>query len=159
MKKILKKDMPKHPYHILIRKVKNFQAKGVNTIPFTYLDVLEKFGYNPKCYLTGYRINWFNTYNYDLDHVIPASRGGLSNLDNLNLLWPPVNQMKFTMQLSEMINLIRHILEYNSSNPDSLNNIQFCAAGHKISKEEMNSIVDTRKAQELLDKRKKTAYD
>ncbi len=32
------------PYYYLIRKVKCFQSKAVCTKPFTYKDVLEKFG-------------------------------------------------------------------------------------------------------------------
>lgn len=144
MKKILKRDIPKHPYHVLIAKVKAFQAKGINTVPFTYMDVLNKFGYSPRCYLTGRKINWFLAYDYQLDHVIPFANGGLSDLDNLYPLTPIANQIKFTWNLDTLLKVANNIVDYNKQNPEVLLEVKKNTSHSRMPHDEMLKILSDR---------------
>ena len=86
---------------------------------FTWKDVIDKFGEDTVCYLSGEKINLLiNTYNFD--HIIPASKGGLNTFDNLGILTEKVNKMKSDMTPDELIEMCVKILTYN---------------GYKISKE------------------------
>lgn len=46
-----------------------------------------------KCYLTGIDIDMTKD-DYQLDHILPTSRGGTNELSNLGITCPEVNQMK-----------------------------------------------------------------
>lgn len=100
-------------YYTLINKIKNFQKRAICDIDFTYLDVINKFGENPKCYLTGRNINYDDPKTYQLDHILSVNKGGKSNLDNLQLAYPQANEMKRNYDLQEFINLCKEITEYN----------------------------------------------
>lgn len=102
------------PYYYLIRKVKCFQSKAVCTKPFTYKDVLEKFGENPICYLTGRKIDLNDPSQYQLDHVIPINKGGLGNLDNLQISCAIANQMKRDYSLDEFIKACIEIADFQN---------------------------------------------
>ena len=79
---------------------------------FTWRDVLEKYGDETICYLSGEKINLFeNEYNFD--HIIPVSRGGDNSIDNLGILHKVVNQMKSDLTPTELIDWCKKILEYN----------------------------------------------
>lgn len=82
-------------------------------IVFKVNDVLEKFGENPICYLTGRKIDWNDYKTYSFDHVIPASKGGSNSLDNLELTCPEVNFAKRDLSVEEFLNLCKEILEHN----------------------------------------------
>lgn len=101
------------PYGILIRKIYNFHAKNLILKPFTYLDVIKKFGENPKCYLTGETIDLNNSKDYQFEHVIPSSLGGSNELDNLQLAKPYANAMKSGFSLEEFFNYCHIILKHN----------------------------------------------
>lgn len=102
-------------------KRKNFINKDseyINNIKelgsyFTPDDVINKFGLNPKCYLTGRNINLLDTKSYNFEHIIPVSRGGLSNLDNLGLACKDANIFKGSMTTDELINICKEILANN----------------------------------------------
>lgn len=79
---------------------------------FSWKDVLEKFGENTKCYLTGEDINLFES-DYAFDHIIPISRGGENNLENLGICDRNVNQMKSDLNLDEFLKYCIKILEFN----------------------------------------------
>lgn len=76
---------------------------------FNYQDVIEKFGINTKCYLTGRSIDLAKDY-YELDHIIPLCRGGSSNLDNLGITCKDANQAKAHMTLEEFKQLCIEVL-------------------------------------------------
>lgn len=79
---------------------------------FTWSDVLEKFGQNTFCYLSGEKINLFEDY-YNLDHIIPHSRGGNNTLSNLGITHEVVNRMKSDLTPEELIFWCKKILEFN----------------------------------------------
>lgn len=80
---------------------------------FNYQDVLNKFGNITKCYLTGVDINLLED-DYELDHIIPVSRGGLNTLDNLGILSKKANQAKSNLLVNEFIDLCKQVIEYTS---------------------------------------------
>lgn len=79
---------------------------------FNWKNVLDKFGENTICYLSGENIN-LNENNYHLDHIIPSSRGGDNSLNNLGILHKTVNVMKNNMTPEELLNWCEKILKHN----------------------------------------------
>lgn len=75
--------------------------------------ILEKIGKNPTCYLTGRKINLKDTSTYHFDHIIPASKGGTNELDNLGLVCKEINIAKNDKTPEEFIKLCIEVLEYN----------------------------------------------
>lgn len=104
----------KKPYFVLIEKVTRFQMRSICTEPFTYLDVIKKFGENPKCYLTGEPIDYNNASQYQLDHIISVNKGGSSDLSNLQLALAKPNEMKRNYDLAEFISICKAIAKYNA---------------------------------------------
>ncbi len=83
---------------------------------FTVDEVIEKFGENPRCYLTGERINIHKPRTYQFDHIIPKSRGGTSDIDNLGICTKQANLAKSDMTLDEFMNLCNVVLQ-NAKHP------------------------------------------
>lgn len=92
------------------------QSKGnVNKfIPksFTWRDVVDKFGEDTFCYLSGEKINLYEN-NYHFDHVVPSSKGGDNTIDNLGILHKDVNYMKSDLTKEELLIWCKKILEFN----------------------------------------------
>lgn len=80
---------------------------------FRWEDVLEKFGENTYCYLSGEVINLYEN-TYSLDHIIPVSRGGSNTLCNLGITHKTVNNIKSDLTPDELIKWCIKILEYNN---------------------------------------------
>ncbi len=97
-----------HPYFHLKRKVWAFQQVELKE-SFTYQDVLDKFGMEPVCYLTGRKIDYNRPETYQLDHVIPRKLKGGNTLDNLELICPWANQMKRHYPLADFLQICREI--------------------------------------------------
>lgn len=91
--------------------VKKSVNKNIETT-FTWEDVIEKYGENTFCYLSGEELNLFDT-NYQLDHIIPASRGGSNGFSNLGITHKIVNQMKGDLTPEELIDWCKKILTFN----------------------------------------------
>lgn len=93
----------------------NISVQKINknlNLTFRIDDVLEKFGENTICYLSGEKINLFeNTYNFD--HIIPTSRGGDNSFENLGILHNVVNNMKSDLTIDEFIEWCIKILKFN----------------------------------------------
>ena len=83
--------------------------------PFTIDDVINKFGENPKCYLTGDDIDIYQPRTYNFDHIIPVSRGGLNTLDNMGICTKKANSAKSDMTPEEFIDLCKKVLKYNKA--------------------------------------------
>ena len=79
---------------------------------FTWQEVVDKFGEDTNCYLSGEKINLFIN-NYHFDHIIPTSRGGNNSFDNLGILHETVNFMKHSLTPEELIEWCKKILIYN----------------------------------------------
>lgn len=74
-------------------------------ISFTFEDLQSKVGENPTCYLTGVPIDLQDPLSYELDHIVPRSKGGTNTLDNLGLASKQANRAKGNMGLDEFIAL------------------------------------------------------
>lgn len=111
----------KSSYDTFKRKLKGFKRKGsnnshsiVNNISKNYSckDVVEKIGKNPRCYLTGKKINLEDTSAYHLDHITPTAKGGSNDLDNLNICLAEANQAKGQLTLKEFYKLCEDVLKW-----------------------------------------------
>lgn len=104
---------PKPPtlYRVLYQKIYKFQTRNDEnrTHRFTIQDVINKFGLNPVCYLTGRPIDYFNGANYHLDHIIPVSAGGLNSLENLQLASSEANSSKGPLSVDQFISLCHEV--------------------------------------------------
>lgn len=90
----------------------NVANKEINET-FNWKDVIDKFGVNTICYLSGEKINLYdNTYSFD--HIIPQSRGGGNELENLGITLRIINSMKNEMTPDELIEMCIKILKYNN---------------------------------------------
>ena len=99
---------------VLSTKVRHFNMNRKtkkDTLPsFTLQDVIDKFGDNPMCYLTGKSINLYDSKSYNFDHIIPISRGGSNDLDNLGLATPCANSAKSDKTPEEFLELCKCVL-------------------------------------------------
>jgi 5-methylcytosine-specific restriction endonuclease McrA len=96
-------------YSAFVRKKHTMNTK----LNFTVDDIITKIGENPTCYLTGDPIDISKTNSYNFDHVIPTSRGGTNDLDNLGILTKAANQAKSDMTPDEFLNFCKKVLEHN----------------------------------------------
>jgi len=78
---------------------------------FTVQEVIDKFGENPICYLTGDKINIYEPRTYSFDHIVPSSRGGTNTLENLGICTKVANQAKSNLMLDEFYELCKRIIE------------------------------------------------
>jgi 5-methylcytosine-specific restriction endonuclease McrA len=97
-------------YNTIKNRIRHFT--GETSMPFSVEDVLKKLGDNPTCYLTGEQIDLSKPNTYQFDHIIPRSRGGTNELDNLGLCSKSANRVKSDMTPDELINLCKVILQH-----------------------------------------------
>jgi len=86
---------------------------GKRALTFNWKDVIDKFGWETTCYLTGRKIDLKEPLTYQFDHVEPVSRGGNSTIDNLGICCRDANQAKHDMSVEELLCLCKEILEHN----------------------------------------------
>ena len=77
---------------------------------FTKKEFLDKF-LNSKCYLTGRNIDFNDTKSFEIDHIIPVSKGGSNELSNAEIACKDANQSKGSMLLEDYLLLCREVLE------------------------------------------------
>lgn len=100
-----------------VESVRKYQKRKNNKIDntinpsFSWKNVVEKFGEETECYLTGKKINLLVDEDYSLDHIIPVSKGGDNSLSNLGILSSEVNMMKTDLTINELTQLCIKILE------------------------------------------------
>ena len=80
--------------------------------PYTCEDVVNKLGKKPRCYLTGKIINLNKPETYSLDHVVPVSKGGSNELENLQITCSEANSAKANLTLNEFYALCRKVLRW-----------------------------------------------
>lgn len=98
----------------LQRKVYSFmKSDKSDTATFTLEQLLETIGDNPVCYLTGEPIDINKPKTYELDHIIPVSRGGDSSLANLGICTKAANRAKGNMTPEEFISLCKSVTNHN----------------------------------------------
>lgn len=94
---------------------------GINVArDFTTKEVLQKIGDNPTCYLTGLPIDLSKPRSYHFDHIIPTSRGGSNDINNLGICSKEANLSKRDLTPDEFINLCKLVLEHNGYNVEKL---------------------------------------
>ncbi len=91
----------------------NSTNKSVAVANFTWQEVIDKYGWETTCYLTGRAIKLQESLTYHFDHIIPRSRGGNSSIENLGIACKEVNIAKNNMLVEEFIQLCKEVLEYN----------------------------------------------
>ena len=96
--------------------VSTFKHRGIYMEEYTYQEVIKHLGGTQlKCYLTGTSINILED-DYQLDHILPISKGGTNELSNMGITCPEVNQMKRGLTNEELFSWCKKILEYNGYN-------------------------------------------
>jgi len=111
----IKTNLKKSKNLLLIRSKINSFFRNRKTMKyskptFTLDDIINKFGENPKCYLTGEIINIYQPETYQFDHIKPVSKGGDNSLDNLGICITPANKAKNDMEYQEFIDLCKSII-------------------------------------------------
>lgn len=97
-------------------KVRSFRFRDGSSVgkdsqhEFTLKDVTNKFGPNPKCYLTGRPLDWENPSTYSFDHIVPATKGGDNSLSNMGLVCREANQAKSDLRVDEFLALCQEVL-------------------------------------------------
>ncbi len=101
----------------IYKKVHNFHNQSgktkmsIKNFDFTVDDIIQKFGENPRCYLTNTEIDIYDTKSYEFDHKIPISRGGQNTLENLGICTKAVNRAKRDMTPDEFRNLCKLVIQ------------------------------------------------
>ena len=80
---------------------------------FTEKQLLKKIGKKPICYLTGKPIDLLDSRSYQLDHIIPRSKGGKNTLDNCEIACKAANYAKGDLMLNEFFELCKSVLKHN----------------------------------------------
>lgn len=98
---------------LIMSKISKFREEDKNSECFTVEDVINKFGENPVCYLTGIPIDISQPRTYQFDHKIPRSRGGDSSINNLGICTKQANQAKSDMTPEEFLKFCKTVVDYN----------------------------------------------
>lgn len=69
---------------------------------------------NPTCYLTGRTIDLSEKGSYELDHIIPKSRGGGNTIENMGLTCTIANRCKSSLTDQEFITLCKEVAKFHS---------------------------------------------
>jgi 5-methylcytosine-specific restriction endonuclease McrA len=111
----------RNPIHVKIHralrgKIKTFKRAGFkrdNRITVSDIDsrlLVAELKLNPRCYLTGVKIDLAQTKSYQFDHVRPISRGGPNNQANLGLCIAWANRAKGELLEEEFVEQCRLVL-------------------------------------------------
>ena len=94
------------------RRSKSSAYAKVNNInkPYGIKEVFDKIGPNPRCYLTGSRIDLTKSETYSLDHVTPISKGGTNDLKNMGIATRNANMAKNDLTVSQFVALCKLVL-------------------------------------------------
>lgn len=106
--------------HLVYHRILRFQGPRsqkakAKDMTFSVDDFLAKFGENPKCSLTGRNIDLLDSRSYHLDHIVPVSNGGSSELDNCQILCKEANQAKHNLSQENFIKLCEEVVKHNKT--------------------------------------------
>jgi hypothetical protein len=110
-----KKETRKSPFVALTKSLKrNLRKKGRSYEMCPEAIDLWKLALNQrlKCKYSGLKLT---KKNISIDHILPLSKGGDSDISNLCLVTKEVNYMKHTMGAEEFIDLCKIIVDYNKN--------------------------------------------
>lgn len=86
---------------------------GKRKITFRWQEVIERFGWETNCYLTGEPIKLDEPVTYHFDHIIPCALGGESTLDNLGIATKNANLAKSDMTVEQFLALCEKVLKHH----------------------------------------------
>ena len=93
---------------------RNRQGMNCKKENYSYKVLLKHVGgFNTFCYLTGTPINII-TDDFQLDHIIPVSKGGTNEISNCGITLPVVNRMKTDMTVPELLEMCEKILKHHN---------------------------------------------
>lgn len=76
-------------------------------------EFLEKINETTECYLSGRKIDPNDPSSFQLDHILPRSRGGSNEIENMGIASSDVNLCKRNLTPEEFIELCKDVVEYN----------------------------------------------
>jgi 5-methylcytosine-specific restriction endonuclease McrA len=97
----------------ILRRIGKGKRKSLD---FSIKEFETKITNNPVCYLTGRKIDLLEPKTYNCDHIIPVSKGGGCDIDNLGLACKDANMAKGDLLLDDFIKLCKDVLEHNGYN-------------------------------------------
>lgn len=89
------------------------KGEPIMSTTFNVNDVINKFGNDPSCYITGDKIDIYKPRTYQFDHIIPVSRGGDNSLENLGICTRQANLAKSDMTYEELLDFCHKVIEHN----------------------------------------------
>lgn len=111
----LRKFLKRHCFYRLLKNLKkNLRQKGyeypknLTVFSIWYLAKKQKL----KCAISGIKLN---NDNLSIDHIIPLSKGGSSEITNLQLVEKKINLMKHDMSVRELITMCNIIIEHSKA--------------------------------------------
>jgi CRISPR/Cas system Type II protein with McrA/HNH and RuvC-like nuclease domain len=116
IKSSLKGNVSRRLYGFLSRKSVYFRhsvkysERKIVSHKFTVKDILNIIGKDPKCYLTGKKIDLMNFGSYQFDHIKPVGKGGDNSLGNFGLTLTEANMAKHDMTVDEFVQLCKDVL-------------------------------------------------
>jgi 5-methylcytosine-specific restriction endonuclease McrA len=94
-------------------RMRSLRCKNGSGLPVTHIDLARLWHRQKgKCALSGLRLNRDNS---NLDHIIPVSKGGLAEIDNLRWLHKDVNHAKNDLSDAEFVGLCRAVVKHQQA--------------------------------------------
>lgn len=78
---------------------------NLSTAPVSIEEGKAKLEENPVCYLTGKPIDLDKLSTWELDHIVPRSKGGNNSLGNMGLASKEANRAKGNLSVEEFVKL------------------------------------------------------
>lgn len=101
----------KDNFTVLNRK-RNGEKKRSESL-FSSKEFKTKLINNPICYLTGRKIDLLEPKTYNCDHMIPVSKNGGCEIENLGLTCKEANMAKGDLLMEDFISLCKEVLMHN----------------------------------------------